>query len=79
MTLVEYWNDEAKINEMLDLGDLSYLGEHIGTKRPFENPYKRGTPEHKEYLEFYETACLFYGRDREEEGIDAVTFGSTTV
>jgi hypothetical protein len=54
--LLEHY-PEAKLDQMLDLGDLSALGPEIGEKHPFGEPP--------------EGVCDFYGRDREEEGVEA--------
>lgn len=50
--LVENYNDESKVDELLNLGNLSYLGEEIGEKHNFNQPTKGWT--------------LAYGRDRNE-------------
>ena len=47
-----------KVNQLLDLGDLSYLSEEIGEKQDFNQPTSR-------------TWCLAYGRDRGEDGVSA--------
>jgi hypothetical protein len=58
-TLREHYTDPAKIEQLLDLGDLSVLDVEIGEKVDFN-----GRPEGQ---------CLFYGRDRGETGINART------
>ena len=58
-TLREHYTDPAKIQQLLDLGDLSVLDVEIGEKVDFN-----GRPEGQ---------CLFYGRDRGETGINART------
>ncbi len=57
-TLKEYYTDSTTIENLLDLGDLSVLSENIGQKQDFDNRT--------------EGQCLFYGRDRGEDGIDAL-------
>jgi hypothetical protein len=63
-TLENYYTDERKIEKLLDLGDLSVLGENIGQKQDFDNRT--------------EGSCLFYGRDRGETGIDSLQHDSVT-
>ena len=54
--LVENYNNESKVDELLNLGSLSYLGEEIGEKQDFNNPTKGWT--------------LAYGRDRGELNVE---------
>jgi hypothetical protein len=58
--------DSPKANYLVALGDISSLGKRIepleGTDHSFQNPQ--------------EDVCVFYGRDRKEEGGDFRTFGS---
>lgn len=54
-TLKEHYTDPAKIEQLLDLGDLSVLDKDIGEKVDF-NTFSRP-----------EGQCLFYGRDRGED------------
>jgi hypothetical protein len=61
-TLKEHYTDSTKIDSLLALGDLSVLGNEIGDRNDFENPVKN--------------VCLFYGRDRGETNVDAVTHES---
>lgn len=58
--LLKHYQDPAKIEQLIALGDLSSLGEEIGTKHDFDNA-PRGE-------------CTFYGRDRGEEGTEARVF-----
>ena len=58
VTLENCYNDTATIENLLDLGDLSVLDVEIGEKQEFDS--RR------------EGQCLFYGRDRGEDGIDAL-------
>lgn len=64
--LLEHYRDVAKINELMQLGDLSSLGAEIGEKHPFTNPYAYGSPSYREFDEQYKNTCTAYGRDREE-------------
>ena len=57
--LRDHYTDPAKIERLLDIGDLSVLDVEIGEKVDFN-----GRPEGQ---------CLFYGRDRGETGINART------
>lgn len=61
-TLVEHYQDEAKVDQLLALGDLSTLSDEIGEKQDFDN---RSTHNDK--------WCLAYGRDRGESGTEADT------
>jgi len=58
VTLKNCYNDTITIENLLDLGDLSVLDVEIGEKQDFD----QRTEGH----------CLFYGRDRGEDGIDAL-------
>jgi hypothetical protein len=58
-TLKQHYTDENKIDELLNLGDLSILGAEIGSKQEFNNRNKQ------------QSWCLAYGRDRGEKNIDA--------
>jgi hypothetical protein len=55
--LHEYYQDPAKIDELLKLGDLSNLGPQIGTKHDFED-----RPDGE---------CTAYGRDRGERNTES--------
>jgi hypothetical protein len=61
--LTEHYNTEDKVDALLDLGDVSVLGEEIGEKQDFDN----GPVPH---------TCLAYGRDRGEPGTEAVIVDS---
>ena len=60
--LQENYTDEAKVRELIALGDLSSLGEIIGTKHDFNDAPRN--------------ECNAYGRDRGEKDIDAKTCAS---
>lgn len=60
--LVENYFTNDKINQLLELGDLSSLGEKIGEKQDF-NKFETQVREW----------CLAYGRDRGEDGCEAKT------
>ena len=38
--LLEHYTDPAKVDALLDLGDISSLGEEIGEQHPFDPDYK---------------------------------------
>jgi hypothetical protein len=58
--LQEHYSDPFKLRDLIDLGDMSSLGERIGTQHAFEK-----APEGE---------CTFYGRDRNESGCEARKF-----
>jgi hypothetical protein len=57
--LQKNYTDPFKLRDLIDLGDLSSLGDNIGTKHDFD----ARTDD-----------CTFYGRDRGETGIEARYF-----
>ena len=58
--LQESYTNPNKLNRIMELGDLSVLAKDIGTQHDFnDNNYDQ---------------CKFYGRDRNETGIEAKTF-----
>lgn len=59
--LNEHYTDIEKVEELIDLGDLSYLSKEIGEKQDFDQPTDKNW-------------CLAYGRDRGETGVEARTF-----
>lgn len=58
--LVDHYRDRAKVDQLMDLGDLSILGAEIGEKQDFDSRDRPGD------------WCLAFGRDRGETGVDAV-------
>lgn len=62
--LVEHYTDIEKVEELMDLGNLSVLGPEIGQKQDFDNYTSESD------------WCLAYGRDRGEEGQEAKTYSS---
>ena len=60
--LKEHYIDEAKVDALLELGDLSILGEEIGEQQDFNNISTHN-----------DEWCLAYGRDRGETNIQAKT------
>jgi hypothetical protein len=57
-TLYDYYNDIKKVEELIDLGNLSILRPELGEKQFFDSPKNSDW-------------CLAYGRDRGEEGQEA--------
>jgi hypothetical protein len=53
--LTEHYSNINRVNELLNLGDLSVLGKFIGEKQDFNKRIKDN--------------CLAYGRDRGEENV----------
>lgn len=58
--LKEHYTDEAKIDALLELGDLSVLGPEIGEYQNFDNRDSHNPG-----------WCLAYGRDRGETNVEA--------
>jgi len=73
-TLFDHYTDIEKVEELIDLGDLSVLGKEIGDKHPFS--YRDVQMTSERYNELYGDMCIAYGRDRGETGTDAKTFFS---
>ena len=67
--LVENYQDEAKIRELMALGNLSSLGAEIGEQHPFDTHDFPGG--YDAYNKAYGHMCLAYGRDRGEDDVDA--------
>ena len=60
MILYKHYSDPFKLRQLMDLGDLSSLGERIGTQHAFDQ-----APEGE---------CTFYKRDRKENGVSQKMF-----
>ena len=65
LILLQHWQNESKVRELMALGDLSSLGHVIGVKVDFDD-YRRTNGEVAQ--------CLAYGRDRGESNIEAASF-----
>ncbi len=65
--LLEHYKDPFKVRDLIDQGSISSLGAEIGSKRPFDNPHKYGSPEYQAFNAQYDNQCLFYARDRGED------------
>jgi len=60
--LVQFYNTEELVRELLSFGDISSIGETIGTKHDDSDFSCEGK------------VTTFYGRDRGETDVDAFTF-----
>ena len=60
--LKEHYTDEAKIDALLELGDISVLGEEIGEEQDFDRQETHNSK-----------WCLAYGRDRGELNVSVKT------
>jgi hypothetical protein len=60
--LQKHYSDPFVLRQLMDLGDMSSLGERIGTQHAFDK-----APEGE---------CTFYKRDRNESGCEAKRFKS---
>jgi hypothetical protein len=60
--LQKHYSDPFVLRDLIDLGDMSSLGERIGTQHAFDK-----APEGE---------CTFYKRDRNESGCEAKRFKS---
>lgn len=58
--LLESYSDRERLEQLMDLGDLSVLGADLGHKQNFDAPMKGW--------------CLAYGRDRNEANCQARPF-----
>lgn len=61
--LLAHYQDPFKLRDLIDLGDLSSLGEGVGVQHAFEDAASVND-------------CTFYGRDRGETGTEAKNFKS---
>ena len=61
--LHEHYQDSAKVDQLLALGDLSSIGPEIGEQHPFDAHYSDQDPRAR--------WCKAYGRDRGEDGTEA--------
>ena len=61
--LLNHYNDVGIINKLMELGDLSSLGEHL-----YAAGHTWSAP--------IEGVCVAYGRDRGEKGVDSRVFKS---
>ncbi len=67
--LYQFYRDEAKVRELIALGDISSLQIEIGERHPFDTY----TLKEDEKDPRWEQWCKAYGRDRGETGCEART------
>lgn len=78
--LNEHYSDPAKLQQLIDIGDVSSLGNVIGEKHPFSKfDVRADDPDRESKLLLVtqaevESWTTFYGRDRGESGIKARVF-----
>ena len=70
--LQEHYSNPFKLQELMDLGDVSSLGINIGRKHAF-SPFEGDKNDYDVAVE-QEGATTFYGRDRGETGVGARRF-----
>ena len=63
--LVNSYKTEDKVRQLMDLGDLSVLGDEIGSKVDFDSFTSKDNNQ-----------CCAYGRDRGEEGVSALVLNN---
>lgn len=73
--LIKFYNTAEKVEELIALGDISSLNIEIGIKHPFGYDYNK-PGDSEEWNRLYGDMTTFYGRDRGEEGTEAVVFDS---
>jgi hypothetical protein len=71
--LMENYNTEAQVRELVELGSISSLGRQIGEKHPFSK-FEEGVDIALYELSEQEGWTTFYGRDRGEPDANAATF-----
>jgi len=75
--LLEHYSDSAKANHLVALGDISSLGKEIGEKHPFspfDLPEEMRNMTQGQFEEKFGNMTTFYGRDRDETGVEFKTF-----
>jgi len=72
--LLDHYTDPYKVRELMDLGDISHIGEVIGVKHPFS--FHRVDMSLDEYEKEYGNMTVAYGRDRGDDGTIARRFVS---
>lgn len=65
--LLDHYQDENKIEQLIALGSLSSLGPEIGEKHEFDCPHEYGTPEWAIWRDEKAKHCTAYHRDRGED------------
>ena len=80
--LIENYNTEAQVRELVEMGTISSLGSKIGEQHPFSKfELKEEAPDFDELMAMYaksesEGWTTFYGRDRGEPDATAATFNN---
>lgn len=69
--LSQYYNTPEKAKALIDVGDISYLGEYLNP-----DPSK---PHNFEFSERQKDVTVAYGRDRGEDDCEAKTFSLKTI
>lgn len=72
--LRDHWSDPAKLQQLIDLGDLSSLKPELGDKHDFDYYQNREQYTAEQLADFERNWCLFYGRDRGEPNVSARQF-----
>ena len=73
--LRDNYSDPFKLQQLIELGDISSLGPNIGDKHPFSQfEIKKDAPDFDKLIAMHEQAekegyTTFYGRDRGETGV----------
>ena len=70
--LRDHYSDPFKLQELIDLGDISSLRPTVGTKHAFSQFETKMSSE--DYDKLYGEMTTFYGRDRGETGVTAKSF-----
>ena len=61
LNLLAHYSKREKVEQLMELGDLSTIGKEIGVKVDFDE------------FDNFGNQCLAYGRDRGEQNVDART------
>ena len=67
--LEEHYNDAEKVQQLIEMGDMSSLAPDIGVEHPFWSIYSGMT--YDEYRDQFGNMCVFYGRDRDQTHTEA--------
>jgi hypothetical protein len=81
LMLMKHYQDVAKIDALMELGDLSSLGADIGEKHPFSryDAFMSDAISEETYNELYSNMCLSYARDRGELETRSKTYANIDV
>ena len=78
----ENYQDENKVNQLIDLGFISSLRSEIGEKHPFDTPYDQNLTheeldlKREEHDALYGHMTTFYKRDRGEDDASSFSYDS---